>query len=180
MATAVLLFSPLLFQLGYHGKYADGEIVLPWILVYCTWFGLSMILQTYLLCAEKAKMVSVSLAAGLALNVPLNLLLLPRLGLEGAALSLTAANALLLWSVCRFNHRFGFRFDAGVIVVLVLPILLCCGPWVALVAMIAVMADAVWRDRLLAPEEKRLLAHGLGEYNRRFGPKRWFATPERT
>lgn len=178
-ATAVLLFSPLLFHLGFHGKYPQGEAVLPWVLVCCTWFGLAMILQTYLLCAEKGRLVSVSLALGLALNVPLNLLLLPRLGLLGAALSATASNALLLWSVCRFNHRFGFRFDAGVSVVLVLPVLLCCGVWAAILALVAVAADAVWGDRLLAPEEKRLLARGLADYGKRFRPRRLFATPEK-
>ena len=46
-ATAVLLFSPLLFHLGFHDKYPQGEAVLPWTLICSTWFGLSMILQTY-------------------------------------------------------------------------------------------------------------------------------------
>jgi O-antigen/teichoic acid export membrane protein len=179
-ATAVLLFSPLLFSMGFHGKYPQGEAVLPWILICCTWFGLSLILQTYLLCAERAGLLSVSLAIGLALNIPLNLLLLPWLGLLGAALSATASNALLLWSVCRFNHRFGFRFDTGVIVVLLLPVLLCCGVWPAILAVVVVAADAVWGNRLLATEEKRLLARGLVDYGKRFRPKRLFATPEKT
>jgi O-antigen/teichoic acid export membrane protein len=176
-ATAVLLFSPLLFDVGFHGKYPQGRAVLPWTLICCTWFGLSMILQSYLLCAEKAGLFSVSLAFGLALNVPLNLVLLPRLGLEGAVLSATASNALLLWSVCRFNHRFGLRLDTGVKVVLVLPILLCCGPWLAILSMVVVIADAVWGNRLLSHEEKRLLASGLVDYGKRFGPKRWFVNP---
>ncbi len=178
-ATAVLLFSPLLFSVGFHGKYPEGQAVLPWILVYCTWFGLSLILQTYLLCTEKARLASVSLALGLALNIPLNLLLLPRLGLLGAVLSATAANALLLWSVCRFNHRFGFRFDTGVTVVLMLPILLCCGVWVAILAMIITAAAAVWGRRLLSADEKHVLAQGLADYRKRLVSKRWFATPGR-
>ena len=41
-------------------RFSRKRIVFPWILVYCTWFGLSMILQTYLLCVEKAGLLSVS------------------------------------------------------------------------------------------------------------------------
>ena len=69
------------------GSFPQGLAVLPWTLVCCTWFGLSLISQNYLLCAEKARLASVALACGLALNIPLNLLLLPRCGLEGAVLS---------------------------------------------------------------------------------------------
>ena len=45
---------------------------------------------------------------------------------------------------------------------LVLPILLCCGPWLAILAMVVVAADAVCGDRLLSPDEKRQLAEALG------------------
>ena len=113
-----------------------------------------MIAQNYLLCAEKARLVCVALACGLALNVPLNLVLLPRLGLEGAVLSTAAANALSLWLICRFNRRLGFRLDDGAKLVLVLPMLLCLGPWVSIRRSLAVAADAVWGNRLLSPEEK--------------------------
>ena len=104
---------------------------MPWTLVYCTWFGLSLVVQNYLLCAEKARLASVALACGLVLNVPLNLVLLPRLGLQGAVLSTAAANALSLGLICLFNRRLGFHLDDGAKLVLVLPMLLCLGPWVA-------------------------------------------------
>jgi polysaccharide transporter, PST family len=174
-AVVALLFSPLLFRWGFHSKYPHGQIVFPWLLTYCSWFGLATILQTYLLCAEKGKLISVSLAFALALCIPLNLLLLPSLKLLGAAISATASTGLLLWFVCRFDHRLGFRFDAGVIVVLLLPMLLCCGVWVAILAMLVVAADAVWGKWMLSPEERHLLAQGLADYGERFGLKRWFA-----
>ena len=59
-----------------------------------------MVMQNYLLCAEKARLVCVAMAAGLALSVPLNIVLLPRLGLEGAVLATAAANALSLLLIC--------------------------------------------------------------------------------
>ncbi len=175
-ATAVLLAAPLLFQTALRGKFPCGEAVLPWTLVYCTWFGLSMVVQNYLLCAEKARLSSVALACGLALNIPLNLVLLPRLGLQGAVLSTAAANALSLGLICLFNHRLGFHLDDGAKLVLALPMLLCLGPWVAVFALMAVVADAVWGDRLLSPEEKRQLAEGVSQYGRRFGLNRVIAS----
>jgi O-antigen/teichoic acid export membrane protein len=171
-ATAVLLAAPLLFRVAFRGKFPEGETVLPWTLVYCTWFGLSLIVQNYLLCAEKARLAGLALAAGLALNIPLNLILLPRLGLEGAVLSTAAANALSLGLICLFNRRLGFHLDDGAKLVLVLPMLLCLGPWAAMFALVVVTLDAVFGDRLLSPEEKQQLAEGMAQYGKRFGLER--------
>ena len=57
-AAAVLLVAPVLFRVGFQSKFAGGLHVLPWTLTYCTWFGLSMLLQTYLWCAERASAAS--------------------------------------------------------------------------------------------------------------------------
>jgi len=168
-AVAVLVASPLLFNMVFRGKFPEGQHVLPWTLIYCTWFGLAMIVECYLLCAEKARLPSVALACGLALNVPLNLLLLPRFGLQGAVLATAAANAFSLGLICWFNRRLGFHFDAGTTLVLVLPIVLCLGPWVAVVTLPVVAAIAIWSDWLLSPEEKHQLAEGLAEYKKRIG-----------
>jgi polysaccharide transporter, PST family len=173
IATVVLVFGPLLFNLGFRGKFPQGMDILPWTLICCTWFGLSLVSQNYLLCAERARLTSVSLASGLAVNVMLNLLLLPKLGLLGAALSSAGANAVLLWFVCRFNGHLGFRLDSGVRLMLVMPLLLCCGPWWMALGLAAVAVYAVWGDRLLSREEKHLLSRGLADYATRLGLKRW-------
>ncbi len=117
-AVAVLLAAPLLFTVALRDKFPCGEAVLPWTLIYCTWFGLWLVMQDYLLCAEKARLASAALACGLVLNVLLNLVLLPRLGLEGAVLSTTAANALSLGLICLFNRRLGFHLDKGAMLVI--------------------------------------------------------------
>jgi O-antigen/teichoic acid export membrane protein len=138
-----------------------------------------MILQCYLLCAEKARLVCVALAAGLALSVPLNIVLLPRLGLEGAVLATAAANALSLLLICWFNRRQGLRLDDGVKLVLVLPMLLSLGPWVSLLALLAVVVAAVYGDRLLSPEEKQQVAEGIAGYGKRVGLDRWLSASGR-
>ncbi len=174
-AVAVLLAAPLLFETIFSNKFPGGQSILPWTLIYCTWFSLSLILQNYLQCAEKVGLSSIALASGLALSVPMNLLLLPRLGLEGVVLSTVAANALSLGLVCFFNRRLGFHFDDGAKLILVLPMLLYLGPLVAILSLAAVAADAIWADRLLSPAEKHLLAEGIRENSKRFGIDRFVA-----
>ena len=175
-AVAVVVVAPLLFDFAFKGKFPDGLSVLPWTLVYCCWFGMLMIAQNYLFCAERARLGSVALLGGLALNVPLNLILLPRLGLEGAVLATAAANALALGLVCLFNRRLGFRLDAGARLVMVLPMVVCLGPWVSVLVLAAVAAEAFWGMRLFSPEEKQRLVERLNDFGKRFGLKR-FALP---
>lgn len=167
-ATAVAFAAPLLFGTAFQGKFPAGLAVLPWTLTYCTWFGMMAVAQNYLWCAEKARLASVALLMGLLLNVGLNLLLLPRMGLLGAVLATTAANLLVLVLICAFNHLLGFHLDRGARVVLALPPAICLGPWIALLLLVAVVLEAVCRDRLLSPEEKRQLADGWTQYLEKF------------
>jgi O-antigen/teichoic acid export membrane protein len=166
-AVTVLLAAPLLFKVAFRNKFPWGEAVLPWTLMYCTWFGLWLVAQNYLLCAEKARLTSAALASGLVLSVLMNLVLLPRLGLEGAVLSTTAANALSLGLTCLFNRRLGFHLDRGGVLVLLLPAALCLGPWAAGLALLAAAAGAVSTDRWLSPAEKQQIIAGTAEYAKR-------------
>ncbi|MBN1394362.1 MAG: oligosaccharide flippase family protein [Pirellulales bacterium] len=174
-AAAVAVVAPMLFDFAFDGKYPDGLKVLPWTLVYCCWFGTMMVAQNYLYCSEKTRFGGLALLGGLALNVPLNLLLLPRLGLTGAVLATAAANALALFLVCLYNRRLGFRLDDGARLIIVLPMLVCLGPWVSVAALAAVAAEAVWGTRLFTPDEKRRLAERLDDLGARLGLARWAA-----
>jgi PST family polysaccharide transporter len=166
-AVAVLLAAPLLFNVALKGKFEGGLIVLPWTLVYCIWFGLAMTTGNYLWCAEKARLASLALLVGLAVNVGLNLLLLPRMGLLGAVLATTAANLVALVLICVFSQLLGFHTDLGTRVVFALPVALCLGPWLAVVVVLAVILEAVRSDRLLSGEEKQQLAEGYRQYLQR-------------
>jgi len=173
VAAAVLLAAPLLFSVAFRGKFPFGEAVLPWTLMYCAWFGLQMIVQNYLLCAERTWLSSAALLGGLALSIPLNLVLLPRLGLQGAVLATTAAHALSLGLVCLFNRRLGFRLDLGAALVLLAPLTLCLGVVPTLVVLGALLLDMVWGHRLLTAEERKLLAERAAANVERFGLERF-------
>ena len=167
-AVAVLFAAPLLFGVAFGGKFAAGLAVLPWTLTYCTWFAMAAVTQNYLWCAEKARLASLALLIGLLLNVGLNLLLLPRLGLLGAVLATTAANLVALVLICVFNHLLGFHLDRGVRVVFALPPAICLGPWIASLVLLAVVLEAVSSERLLSREEKNLLVAGWEKYTAKF------------
>ena len=154
----VLFAAPLLFEVAFRGKFAGGRAVLPWTLAYCIWSGLTMTAHCYLWCAEKARLSSVALVIGLIVNVGLNLLLLPRMGLLGAVLATTTANVVVLVLICAFNHMLGFHLDRGARVALALPLCVCLGPWLAAAVLIVVALEAVTSENLLSPQEKDQLA----------------------
>ncbi len=175
-AVLVLAAAPLLFQFAFRGKYAGGLAVMPWTLVYCTWFGLTIVAQKYLWCAERTGLVGLALLLGLAVNVGLNLLLLPRLGLAGAVLATAAANFVALMVVVAISRRLGFRVDFGTWVALLLPLVIAMGAWRAGLALAVVAIYAAASDRLLSRDEKRLLATGIGQHLAKLSamlPRRW-------
>ena len=163
-AAAVLWIAPELFRIGFQSKFAGGLQVLPLTLTYCTWFGLSMLLQTYLWCAERASAASLAALLGVLVNVALNLLWLPRMGLPGAVLATTVANAVALGLMVVVSRRYGFRLHGGTLVGLLLPISIPLGPWVVLMALAAVVAETLVADRYLTREEKKEIGAGLGHY----------------
>ncbi len=167
-AILMLLAGPLLFRVAFEGKFAGGLSVLPWTLTYCVWFAVFSIAQSYLLCREKAHLASVALLVGLLANVGLNLLLLPRLHLLGAVLATTAANLVALVLICAFNHKLGFRMDAGTRAVLAVPLLYWLGPWVTAAFLAAILLEAFHSDRLLSRDEKQQILQTLADYWQRF------------
>ncbi|OHB83733.1 MAG: hypothetical protein A2V98_11625 [Planctomycetes bacterium RBG_16_64_12] len=164
----ILLAAPLLFAEFFEGRFAGGLAVLPWTLTYCLWFAMMTLAQNYMLCSEKAHLASMALLGGLIVNVGLNFLLLPRLGLLGAVLATAAANLVALVLVAAFNRRLGFRMDLGTCVVLAVPLVFCLGPWVTLAVLCLILLEAIHSDRLLSGDEKRDLTEGLAQYWQRF------------
>lgn len=164
---AVLLVAPFLFSVVFQRRFDAGALVLPWTLTYCVYFSMFAILQAYCLSCEKAYLGTLSLGIGLAANVVLNLVLLPRYGLLGAVLATTAANALALCLMILLNHRLGFRMHRATWLVLMLPMCFCLGPIVVLGMLAVLVVQAVCSNRLVTADEKRQLAAAWAEYRRR-------------
>lgn len=101
------------------------------------------------------------------MNVGLNVLLLPRLGLLGAVLATSAANLTALVLMVALAHRYGFRVQRSTAVLLLLPISVTLGPWIASLVLLAFLLEIVGSDRLLSRKEKEELLAGCAQYTDR-------------
>ena len=139
------------------GRFAGGLEELPLTLVYCTWFGTVAVAQNYLWCAEKAWLSSVALFAGLAVNVSLDLVLLPRYGLHGAVMATTVANFTALSLTYLLNNRLGMRVSGATWLLAFAPMLLWLGPVVAALGLGALLVISLATPWLFMREEKQHL-----------------------
>jgi O-antigen/teichoic acid export membrane protein len=154
---AILVVAPWLFGWAFEGKYAGGLAVLPLTLTYCVWFGVIGIAQNYLWCAERARIGSLAVLAGVVTNVLLNLALLPRFGLTGAVAATAVANFIALALTCLFNHRAGMTFDRGAWLVMLLPPLFVLGPAMCAAVLAAFALFMLRGEMVLTIEDRRQL-----------------------
>jgi PST family polysaccharide transporter len=164
----VLCVAPLLFGVAFQGKFAQGQAILPWTLIYSIWFGLAAVAQNYLWCAEKARLGSLALAIGLSVKVALSLWLVPEMGLVGAVAAACAAHLAALVLILRFSRPLGLRTDLGAWIVLAVPVIFWLGPWASAVVLIGLFAVTIATDRILSAEEKAHLLQAWFRYRASF------------
>jgi O-antigen/teichoic acid export membrane protein len=163
IGVGVLLVAPALYDLVFHGKYSVGLMVLPVTMGYCLWSAIACIARTYLCCDERVGLTSVAYAAGLAVSIGLNLVLLPRMGLAGAVWSTTAGNVTTLGLLYLLSYLRGHEIDRGVLLVSLLPAACCGGLFTALPIAAVAVAATHSTNWIFAAHEKRdlkLLAAG--------------------
>lgn len=154
VGVGVLLFSPLIFGWALQGKYTDGLSVLPWTLAFSIWAGLMAISTCHMRCAERAGIATIGPMIGVLLNVALNLILLPRLGLLGAVLATAAGNLFSLLINVYFCTRCGFKTERGTVWITVLPFCLALGLPIAVLAGCITMWAIVRTEWVCSNENK--------------------------
>jgi polysaccharide transporter, PST family len=163
-AVAVLLAAPLLFEVAFRNKLSGGLEVLPWTLVYCSFFSLFAIAQNYLWCAERAGLSSLSLLLGLVAGVGSGLMLVPSYGLHGAVWAATCANLVALGSMYFFSELLGMRFDRGTWLATFAPISVGLGLAPAAVVLIALLFAALATNQIFTRREKHQLRLAAAGY----------------
>ena len=167
VCVAILFVAPLMFDVAFQGKFVGALDILPWTLAYCSWFALFSLLQNYVWCCEKAYTATVALLTGVVLNVCLNLLLLPSMGLLGAVLATASANIVALAFLFLLCSRLGLGLDRSVWIAVALPVSVCLGPWSASVVLAAVALEAATGNFLLNDDEKQQFVDGTLLYVQR-------------
>lgn len=178
VATVVLAAAPLLFNVAFRGKFADGSAVLPGMLAATVWFGAAAIAQQYIWCAERVAPVCYALIAGLAVNVAINLLLLPALGLTSAVIAVIAANLVMLLLILYFARVLGYRAERGVWILLAAPASFCLGPWAAIGVLAAISLAATQTELIFHREDKeKIVEKWKGYYTKLAG---YITSPKET
>jgi O-antigen/teichoic acid export membrane protein len=169
VSAGLLIVSPVLFGTIFRHKFAGGLEILPLTLAACIWMSMISLMNNYLLCAEKSHHMSLSLSTGLAMNIGLNLLLLPVFGLAGvaisAAVSKAAALALLLWIAAKYD----WQSDRGLLLVALLPLLLPLGPYLTLAIAALALGGMLPSMPLLRNDEREQIRAAFG----RITASRW-------
>ena len=154
VSVAALLFSPILFQVIFKGRYDAAQSILAPSLLQCIWGGLSMIAGAYLLCAERARAASFNLFICLLLNIGLNIPLIHSYGLTGSVVATLIANFVLLLLTLATMSRAGCRIDARTVFFSLCPVIILLGTHVAaigLTLMVVISGRTNWilnqRDR---------------------------------
>lgn len=155
----VLLFGPYMFGTILEGRYSEGLAVLPWTLAGCVVSAIYVIAQCYLWCAEHPRLAAVPLAVGLAVNVLLNLVLVPLWGLYGAVLATALSTILCLATLQLLNIRYGMVVDRGTWLISLLPISLAFGVTISAACLLFICVISLSTKRVFDTEERQNLQH---------------------
>ncbi len=139
---------------AYGPEYAQGAVVMAPLLAFQCFDVMYSIAGMYSGLVEKTYLPAVAVGVGLAVNAGLNVLLIPRFGMEGAAYAAMASYALINVILYALNRRTGLHLDRSTQFVSVLPFALLL-PLPALLAVaVLTLALVVGSTRVLDAEEK--------------------------
>lgn len=157
LSVGALAASPILFDLFLAGRFGPAQDILPLGMMQATWSGITMIASAYLFCAEKGRQNAMLLAIALALNICLNWPLIQWLGLYGAALATTSANAFLFLLICWRLSREGCPIALRTILLCTLPLSLLAGVYVAAVLFLVLAVLCGRSDWILKQADREVI-----------------------
>jgi O-antigen/teichoic acid export membrane protein len=137
---------------------------MPWTLAYCVWYGLLLVAQNYIWCAERMKLGTLPLAIGLAVNIALNVLLIPAWGLLGTVVATTISTGLALAVLYCLNRGAGMTIERGMLWLSAAPIALCGGAWPATITFLLLIGALPFSKTLLTDKDRAAIADLVRSY----------------
>ncbi len=160
----VLLFAPLLFNVVFAGKYADGLAILPWTLAGCIWYGFYLISRNYLWCAERSRLATLPLVLGLGLNIVLNLLLLPMWGLLGAVVATAVSTLVCVAAILFLSQKHDMPLDRGTWLLIISPLFLTVSTPFAVGTLLVLLVVTFSSNIVLTLDERTQLRSLLNQF----------------
>jgi O-antigen/teichoic acid export membrane protein len=163
----ILLGRPIILLL-LGEEYVAGAQVLPYLVVFYLFTISVWLFGVYASLVERTYVSTIGLVSALPVNIGLNLVLIPRLGIVGAGMA-TMLSYVLLWtvvvSICR---AFGMPVRRGTILASLLPLLLLLPALAAACAIVAAIAVCLWTGWIVSEDERRRVFGELRAFAGRF------------
>jgi O-antigen/teichoic acid export membrane protein len=162
----VLVGKPLiLFLLG--SEYAAGASVLPYLVTFYLFTVSVWLFGVYASLVERTYVSTVGLACALPLNVVLNLVLIPRLGIAGAGMATMVSYTFLWFVVVGLCVRLGMPLRRNTFVVSLLPLVLLLPRFAAALGLVSIVAISLATGLIVSPEERGRITRELAAFMRR-------------
>jgi O-antigen/teichoic acid export membrane protein len=114
MAFLLALFSRDLIGFVGSSRYLEASVVMPYLAGSLVFYGFSVLFSSGLYIGGRTGILASVVAACAALNAGLNILLIPRLGMVGAASATLVTNGIMAGLVLGFSQRrYRIPFDLG-------------------------------------------------------------------
>ena len=114
------LFSYGIIRLVGSAQYADSSEVMPYLAGSLVFYGTSIVFASGLYATGKTRVLAAVVAMCAVLNIGLNLVLIPRMGKQGAALATLVTNVIMAFVILAFaqgRYRIPFRLRRGILAV---------------------------------------------------------------
>lgn len=171
-STAFLLIGPWVFSRVFDNKYDEGLQVLGITLTSGILFCMFSTAKLHLWCFEKAWLAGLISGVAAVVNAVANLILLPRLGLAGAATANCIGVLSLLLGVFACSTLLGMRFKPATFLLTAVPFTLFFGSGFAVIALVATLLLVLTTNLIFDGEEKRQMLNATRQLAMRVSGRR--------
>jgi O-antigen/teichoic acid export membrane protein len=142
-------------------EYTGGVAVVPYLVVFYLLTVSVWLFGVYASLIEKTYVSAIGLACALPVNVGLNLVLIPRLGIVGASLATMLSYSLMWFVVVGLCMRLGLPVRRETFIASLLPFVILLPKVPAAIGLGAACALCGWTDIIIRAEERHRIATEL-------------------